>query len=99
IPLLMHRSRTVNCQPILDHMNDKLQGWNSKIINQAGKTTQLNSVLSTMSSYHMQVLKLPDTTIHQMVQIQRNYWWNSSPHHNNKHFISWNKMRLPKRLG
>lgn len=39
IPLLMHMSRTENCKPILDHMNDKIQGCNSKIINQAGKTT------------------------------------------------------------
>lgn len=47
----------------------------------------------------MQVLKLPDTSLRQMDQIQRNYWWNSSSSHNNRHFISWNNMRLPKRLG
>ncbi|XP_026377852.1 uncharacterized protein LOC113272180 [Papaver somniferum] len=99
IPLLLHRSRKKNCWPILEHMSARLQGWSSKIINQAGKTTQLNSVLITMSMYHMKVLKLPDTTIHHMEQLHRNYWWNSSSNHRKKHFISWEKMNFPKRLG
>lgn len=99
IPLQMHRSRTQNCKPIVDHMNTRLQGWSSKIINQACKTTHLNSVLSTMSSYHMQVLRIPDSTIQEMNRIQRNYWWNNSFGHNSRHFINWNNMKLPKRFG
>lgn len=74
IHLLMKRSRVQNCQPILDNMNSRLQCWQSKLIHQAGKTIQLNSVLSTMSTYHMQLLKLPDSTIQQIDQLQRNCW-------------------------
>lgn len=33
ITLLMHRSRTQNCKPIMDHMNAKLHSWNKKIVN------------------------------------------------------------------
>ncbi|XP_026384142.1 uncharacterized protein LOC113279683 [Papaver somniferum] len=49
IPLLLHRSRHKNCQGVIDNMNNRMQGWQSKIVNQAGKTTQVNSVLSSMA--------------------------------------------------
>ncbi|XP_026383682.1 uncharacterized protein LOC113279193 [Papaver somniferum] len=41
IPLLLHRSRHKNCQGVIDNMNNRLKGWQSKIVNQAGRTTQV----------------------------------------------------------
>ncbi|XP_026458732.1 uncharacterized protein LOC113359284 [Papaver somniferum] len=91
IPLLLHRSRHQNCQGITDNMYNKLQGWQSKIVNQTGRTTQVNSVLSTMGMYQMHVFKLPETTIQQMDRIQRNYWWNNYNNPHSQKFISWSK--------
>lgn len=75
------------------------QGWQSKIVNQAGRTTQVNSVLSTMGIYQMQVFKLPEATIQQMDRIQRDYWWNNYSNPHSQKFISWSKVCLPKRFG
>ncbi|XP_026410754.1 uncharacterized protein LOC113305978 [Papaver somniferum] len=91
IPLLLHRSRHKNCQGIIDNMNNRLQGWQSKIVNQAGRTTQVNSVLSSMGLYQMQVFKLPETSLHQMKKIQRSYWWNSYVKPHSQKYISWKK--------
>ncbi|XP_026451075.1 uncharacterized protein LOC113351275 [Papaver somniferum] len=99
IPLLLHRSRHKNCQGIIHNMNNRLQGWRSKIVNQAGRTTQVNSVLSSMGMYQMQVFKLPETSLHQMERIQRSYWWNSYVKSRSQKYISWKKVCLPKRLG
>lgn len=99
IPLLLHRSRQQNCKGILDNMNHRLQGWSSKIVNQDGRTTQVNAVLSSIGMYQMQVFKLPDSTIQNMDKIQRHYWWNNFGNRHTPHLISWNTMRLPKSLG
>ncbi|XP_026400419.1 uncharacterized protein LOC113296326 [Papaver somniferum] len=99
IPLLMHRSRQKNCQGILDNMNSRLRGWHSKLIPQEGKTTHLNSVLSTMGMYQMQVFKLHDTTISHMNRIQRQYWWHNYTNHKSPRVISWDNVSLPKKLG
>ncbi|XP_026417388.1 uncharacterized protein LOC113312869 [Papaver somniferum] len=99
IPLLLHRSRHKNCQGVIDNMNNRLQGWQSKIVNQAGRTTQVNSVLRSMGMYQMQVFKLPEETLQQMERIQRSYWWNSYIKPRSQNYISWRKVCLPKRLG
>ncbi|XP_026441601.1 uncharacterized protein LOC113340739, partial [Papaver somniferum] len=77
IPLLLHRSRHKNCQGVIDNMNNRLQGWQSKIVNQAGRTTQ--------------VFKLPEATLQQMERIQRSYWWNSYIKPRSQKYISWRK--------
>ncbi|RZC94292.1 hypothetical protein C5167_029857 [Papaver somniferum] len=97
--LLVMRSRQKNCQGIIDNMNNRLQGWQSKITNQAGRTIQVNVVLNTKAKYQMQVFKLPDSTIQQMEKIQRSYWWNNFSNNHSQHFISWDKLHFPKRLG
>ncbi|XP_026397042.1 uncharacterized protein LOC113291761 [Papaver somniferum] len=99
IPLLLHRSIHKNCQGVIDNMNNRLQGWQKKIVNQAGRTTQVNSVLSSMGLYQMQVFKLPEATFQQMERIQRSYWWNSYIKPRSQKYISWRKVSLPKRLG
>ncbi|XP_026446728.1 uncharacterized protein LOC113347313 [Papaver somniferum] len=80
-------------------MNSRLRGWHSKLIPQEGRTTQLNSVLSTMDMYQMQVFKLPDTTIAHMNKIQRQYWWHNFTNHKSPRVISWDNVNLPKKLG
>ncbi|XP_026450753.1 uncharacterized protein LOC113350861 [Papaver somniferum] len=99
IPLLMHISRHGNCQGILDNMTARLQGWHSKLVTQAGRTTHINYVLSTVGMYQMLVLKLPDTTINQMDRIQIKCWWDNYNNHMSPHIMSWDKVRLPKKLG
>ncbi|XP_026442036.1 uncharacterized protein LOC113341341 [Papaver somniferum] len=69
------------------------------MINQAGRTTQVNAVLSTMGMFQMQILKLPETTIHHMDSIQRRYWWNNFTNDHPRHLIGWKKVCVPKRFG
>ncbi|XP_026451504.1 uncharacterized protein LOC113351785 [Papaver somniferum] len=95
IPLLLHRSRQQNCRGILDNMNNRLQGWHNKIVNQAGRTTQVNVVLSTMGMYQMQLFKLPESTIQQMYKIQRHYWFNNFRKKHSCRCIAWEKFFPP----
>ncbi|XP_026416958.1 uncharacterized protein LOC113312421 [Papaver somniferum] len=72
ITLLLHRSRHKNSQGILNNMNIRLQGWQSKLVNHAGTTTRVNHVLSSTGMYQMQIFKLPESILHQMDKLLHN---------------------------
>lgn len=99
LPLLMSRSRTQNCSFLRDKMQSKLQGWEGKMLTQAARSTQLQSVLGTMPLYLMHCLKVPQQTINNLDKVQRNYWWNHNASTRPRHYKNWSSLCLPKRYG
>lgn len=78
-------------------MGHKLQGWHSKILTRAGRTTQIDIVLNTMAVYQMQILKIPDTTIQQMERsLQRQCWWHKYNNYQPPHVVAYNSALLAK---
>lgn len=81
----------------IDKMQSRLPGWQGKIINQEGRSTQIQAVLSSMATFHMNYFRMPKKTIQALNRIQRQYWWNKSTSKGISK--SWNFISLPKRFG
>ncbi|XP_026377517.1 uncharacterized protein LOC113271808 [Papaver somniferum] len=58
----------------------------------------VKSVLSTTSSHHMSVFKVPDETIKEIDKVQRKFWWGIKDG-KGYHFISWTAVGKDQVMG
>jgi hypothetical protein len=61
LPILFGKFKTVPFSDLLDIVHSKIEGWRSKTLSQAGKSTLIKVVVvSAISSYTMSIFLLPD---------------------------------------
>ncbi|KAL0314933.1 UNVERIFIED_CONTAM: putative mitochondrial protein [Sesamum angustifolium] len=65
-----------------------IQGWNSKLLNQAGKEVLIKAVLQSIPSYAMSCFKLPLTFVRQLESMMADFWWNDKGEHRT-HWVAW----------
>lgn len=75
IPLLHKRASNVTFAPILEKTQKKLSSWKKNFLSLAGRTTLIRSVLSALSSYHMQTMLLPKGLLNEIEQQSRCFLW------------------------
>ena len=59
IPMASGRDKRVASEEIIDKVRQRLQGWKMKTLSQAGRTTLISSVASSIPSYQASSLLLP----------------------------------------
>lgn len=61
-----------------DRIKDKLNGWRTKTLNQAGKEVLIKSVITAIPSYVMSIFKLPKTWCSKINALIADFWWGHS---------------------
>lgn len=90
----------IKCLSFLqESLKDKLSGYQARLMSQGGKEVIIKSVAMSMSVYAMSVYQLPKSTADNIVSALSNFWWNSDQEKKKIHWVSWDKMCLPKHLG
>lgn len=88
---------------LLSYRKDKtccrLDSWFLRKLSQRGKEILLKTMASGLPVYAMSCFRVPKTIIKSISGAMANYWWSSQPHLRKIHWISWDKMCLPKALG
>jgi len=97
-PILKGRAERNDFLFIIEKMQSILASWKHRMLNKSGRVTLASSVLSSISSYCMQVTWLPQSICDSIDQTTHNFIWKNA---NNKgiHLIGWNKIDQPKKLG
>ncbi|XP_026416742.1 uncharacterized protein LOC113312202 [Papaver somniferum] len=98
LPILLGKSKTNSFKSIKEAYGNRIQGWNSKTLNQADRTTLVKTVLNSIPAHYMSNFKIPKNTLQQLDSLQRNFWWG---HIDNKgiNFISWDFLCVSKEHG
>jgi hypothetical protein len=100
LPVLYGKSKTAAFSDILDKVNGKIEGWRSKTLSQASKTTLIKAVVSALPSYAMSSFQFPDGLCNQLDSAFKNFWWGfPKDKSRNLSLKSWKSMCLPKDQG
>jgi hypothetical protein len=100
LPILYGKSKTAIFSDILDKVNGKIEGWRSKTLSQAGKTTLIKSMVFALPSYAMSSFQFLDGLCKQLDRAFKNLWW-SFPKDKTRNLSlkSWKSLYLPKDQG
>lgn len=97
LTLTIRRLRLVDLQPIQDKAKAKMAGWQSKLLNIAGRKELVRSVLSALPTYFMTALKVPNKFIKDLDKHRKNFLLAGSEELPCK--ISWLKVTRPVNYG
>ena len=77
----------------------KLKGWKEKLLSQVGREILIKAVVQAIPTYTMSYFKLPKGLIHDFETLIRKFWWGYKGEQRRIHWISWEKLCLPKGEG
>ncbi|KAK9086989.1 hypothetical protein Syun_029383 [Stephania yunnanensis] len=80
-------------------MEQRPDGWKSKLLNIAGLTTLIKSVTLAIPLYTIQCLKLPSSTCDKIDRLQRDFLWGSYPENQKLHIIKWSVVFSLQNIG
>lgn len=99
LPECFSGSRVQLLNYIQDKLKGRMSGWYVKFLSQAGKEIILKSVALARPIHAMSCFRLPKTTCKNLTSAMANFWWNSSEEKSKIHWLSWDKLCIPKELG
>lgn len=67
--------RAITWAPLINTMQNRLQGWRNKYLSFSGRVILINAVLSSLAVYYLSFYKVLKKVINNMVQIQRRFLW------------------------
>lgn len=84
---------------IHDSLRTRVTGWFACTLSLGGKETLLKAVALAMPVFVMSCFKLPKSTIKNLTRAMADFWWSYVDHKRKTHWVSWEKMCLPNKLG
>lgn len=84
---------------IYDCLHGRLSGWFARSLSLGEKEVLLKGITLAIPLFAMSCFKLPKSTIEMLTSAMRDFWWNSLEHKRKIHWIKWEKLCLPKKLG
>jgi hypothetical protein len=77
----------------------RIQGWKEKLLSNAGKEIMIKAVAQAIPTYAMGCFDITKEICDQISRQICRYWWNQNDKENKMHWLSWEKLKKPKKLG
>ncbi|XP_026396278.1 uncharacterized protein LOC113290908 [Papaver somniferum] len=74
-PLFTNKSKVKAFNSVIDSIKHRIQGWNNKTVNPAGKRVLIKHVTSYLVNYQMSTFKIPKTITNEIYKNQRDFFW------------------------
>lgn len=82
-----------------EKLGKKISGWYAKTLSPGGKEVLIKAVATALPVSAMAVYQLPKSIIDSLASALASFWWSTVEHKRKIHWMSWEKMCLPKELG
>jgi hypothetical protein len=89
LPLNSKKLRKIDYLPLLDKVSGKLSSWKGKLMSNATRAQLVNSVLTSLVTYHAAVFALPKWLIKKIDRLIRNFLWKGEDGEGNKGGVCW----------
>ena len=99
LPTHWGRSKTMATAYIRERVREKLDGWKTKLLNQAGKEVMIKSVAIAVPSYPLSVFSMPLSLCKAINSDIAHFWWSKGVGNNGMHWRAWDKLCLSKLEG
>jgi len=99
LPSLVGRHKKKSFSNIKEKIWKKLKGWKEKLFSQAAREILIKVVIEAISIYTMSCFKLPKGLTKEIETLIRKFWWGYRGEQRKIHWVSWEKLCLPKKEG
>lgn len=97
---LLHCGRNRDAHVYLvERAKKRLEGWKLRCVSRAGRLTLAQSVLGSISIFHMQMEKLPTWVHKDLDRAMRRCVWGKNDGSREIHILEWEELTKPNRLG
>ncbi|MQL68439.1 hypothetical protein Taro_000722 [Colocasia esculenta] len=84
---------------LFEKINGKFSSWKSKFLSQAGRTTLINSVLSSIPIYTTSAMVLPKGVIWLLEKACASFFWSGLDGVQRRHWLPWSTIQRPTAEG
>lgn len=99
LPEVFKGSKVKQFSYIKEKMCKKISGWYARTLSQGGKEVMIKAVAAALPLAAMSVYQLPKTLIASLHSAMAFFWWGSGENKRKIHWMSWDKLCLPKENG
>ena len=76
-----------------------LQGWEGKLLSQAGREVLLKAVIQAIPTYTMGCFKIPIGLCNEIEMLMKRFWWAQQGDRRKVHWVKWEEMTKSKLVG
>ena len=99
LPSLVSRNKKESFTHIKQQICKKLQGWESKLLSQAGREILIKAIAQALPTYMMSCFKLPTTLCNEIEALIHNFFWGQRGDNKKIHWVKWSDLCKPKTQG
>ena len=99
LPALVGRNKRASFDQLKQKVWKRLQGWEGKLLSQAGREVLIKSVIQAISTFAMSCFKLPITLCPEIEALVRKFWWGQRGDRRKVHWMRWEEMCRHKDQG
>ena len=77
----------------------KLQGWEEKLLSQAGREILIKAVVQAIPTYTMSCFKIPIGLCSEIESLVKKFWWGQRGERRKIHWVKWESLCQPKKEG
>jgi len=99
LPVHVGKSKTATFAYVKDRIWKRMQGWNEKFLSWAGKEILIKAVAQAIPTFAMGCFDLTKALCDQISTMICRFWWNQQEGKHKIHWLSRDRMILPKKEG
>ncbi|XP_030495226.2 uncharacterized protein LOC115711025 [Cannabis sativa] len=99
-PILLSGSKVRDFGFLVDKMARRIEGWKSRLLSLAGRSTLIQSVAMSVPIYTMSTFLIPKSICADLDKLVRRFWWKGSDDSNRfLALTNWDSICVPKGWG
>ena len=99
LPLSAGQLHVADWQPIVEKVEQQLEGWKAKVLSKGGRLVLLRSVLSAIPTFYLSVFKIPASIEQHLSGLMRRFFLKGSKERRGMAFVAWDDICTPTDQG